>query len=243
MKEAICSPRPIQTAKAGYPSVFAMALAVLVGMLITAGTMSAAIIDIINPGFEAGPSTYVVSGWTATSGGGGRAPTTGGLAPHTGTYWGFLDPVSVIPASLSQILKVGGSNLHVNAGDQITVTVYQGLRPDMVTMYPSPAGDQILNIRLWADAVGSGTLLTTATFGNATVNGWDLRTCSYTAGTAAAGHDLYVEFQDPHGITRQIALDDVSAVYTAVVPEPGLLCLLGLGGSLLWPARRNRKQR
>jgi hypothetical protein len=142
--------------------------------------------------------------------------------------------------SMYQILQVsngtGDVPLHVSAGDQITISAYQGSRTGLDSR---PVGFQI---SLWAGAAGTGTLLgASEVFGDPTpVDTWTLRTYTYTATSAAVGSDIYLQLACAAGYTQQVKLDDVSGTYTAT-PEPSAIVLIvtGLLGLLAY-ARRKR---
>ena len=212
-------------------SVVVMVCLCIVASVVHATTID---IDIANPGFESG-SGYGVNDWTTS--GAGAEDEAGNLAPHGGSRMAWINAPS---GGLSQILKVGVDNLHVNAGDQIAINVFQGLRDDQdnYLIYP-----QAFQISLWKGAVDTGTLFGASdVFGNVLPFGtWALRSYTYTATSAAVGADLYLKLGMTPDTSVQIVLDDVSGTYTPT-PEPGTLILLttGLLGLLCYAWRKRR---
>ena len=206
-------------------------------VMVTGAAYADTMIDIANPGFESGPDQGTPSDWsTYDANHAGRWTITGGLPPHGGSYWGYIDPND----DLYQALMIGSSNLQVSVGDQITINLYQGKRTDQ------GSNVQALDVRIWKDAVGGviGNLLgDSGSFSEAPAGGWAARTYTYTADSSAVGHNLYVELAEPNPslYQAQLNVDDVSGVYTPV-PEPSTIALLATGLlSLLAYAWRKRR--
>lgn len=207
--------------------------ALVVCLFAVTSMCQATVIDIVNPSFENGTKDVYgeCPGWTVFNGS-GTHHTEGSLDPHSGTQRGYMNATG----KLSQLLTVGGSNLHVAAGDQISFSIYQGRRGDQLQY------DESFNIQVWGDATGNLVLGDSGSFGNAATRGWTLREYTYTANLDAVGHDLYVALVNTAYPQPQLNVDDISATYTAATPEPSTLVLAVAGTlSLLCYAWRKRK--
>ena len=135
-------------------------------VMVTGAAYADTMIDIANPGFESGSDQGTPSDWSSYDpNDAGRWTITGGLPPHGGSYWGYIGAND----DLYQALMIGGSNLQVSVGDQITINLYQGKRTDQGSLV------QALDVRIWKDAVGGviGNLLgDSGDFGEAPAGGW-----------------------------------------------------------------------
>jgi hypothetical protein len=214
----------------------------VVCLLLISATASATPIpiDIVNPGFDAnGPGwTPSPTGWTV-SGGDTQAGAFDGVVGD-----GIIAITAVSPpdfgylnngAGLAQVLNLGTIATH--AGDQIVISFMQGLRNDQPA-YPNEVQD--LRVRLWTDAVGTGTLQEVSC-GTAPRGDWIARNVTFTLTATDAGKTLYLQMYNANDSTAQIAIDNVSATYTAA-PEPNslLLTLSGLTGLLAYAWRKRR---
>ena len=147
-------------------------LSVLCALAVTclASRCSATVIDIDNPDFDNDGS---LAGWDAL----GAAGVWGGdatLSPYSPPYMAYINSGGF----LGQPLEIGGSPLVANAGDQITISVFEGLRTNQTA-------DEDLEIELRTSY--SGATFASATFGDAPLGGWVERDFSYTLTAADAG--------------------------------------------------------
>ena len=151
---------------------------------------------------------------------------------------GWMNPgaTDVTGGWMGQLLMIGTNALRVNEGDQVSISLFQGMRSDQ------GAGTQDLRIRLWSDAIGTGSMIHETSFSNsAPAGGWVERTTSYIASTSDEGKDLYLQLVAVTALTPQIEVDDISGSYTAI-PEPNMLIMLvtGLIGLLAYAWRKRK---
>ncbi len=204
--------------------------------------VQATAIDIINPGFDADTvpaEGYVIgapTGWSAIGGLAGYQLGNAGLPALSSPNWAFISNGDNPNGGIYQMLQVGGTALHANAGDQITIGVAQGRRSDIYV-----GVEQDFSIQIYRDAVGGGgtQAYDSGNLGSGTLGEWVSRSVTYTATTADVGHDLYVLLWS--NTNNQVQLDNVSGTYSPV-PEPGTIGLLctGLIGLLAYAWRKRR---
>ncbi len=134
-----------------------------------ASPCSATMIDIDNPDFDDG-----TAGWSqfGTSGVWAGDST---LEPYSSdSYMAYINGDGL----LGQPLEIGGNPLIAYAGDQISISLFEGLRSNQTA-------DDDLEIEL--RTAYAGATFASQTFGDATLGGWVERDFSYTLTSADAG--------------------------------------------------------
>lgn len=120
-----------------------------------------------------------------------------------------------------------------SAGDEISVSIYQLTGSEM-----DLAGSETDDVALWTsgvidlDGTHTGSAMPAWTAGQTFNYSIDAST-DFSGGTA--GEAIYLQFKWEDGGTSVAYLDNVSLT---VIPEPGSLALLGLGGILIASRRR-----
>lgn len=178
-------------------------------------------ITITNGQFQNGLTGWFGTGTNGTfSSGEASNPDPGHLTAYINTGTGFGQPLS------------GAGTLIL--GDTYTLNAYSGQDGTKT----APAG-----------TFGFYDATTGTNFGGAftqTTKGYTLRTTSFTAAAANAGHNFGIFFNNLGGGNDTLHVANVTASFSApaAAPEPsqvGLLSLMGLGlGGLLLKARKSR---
>jgi choice-of-anchor C domain-containing protein len=213
--------------------------AVVVGSALVAAPAFAAGELVTNGGFEAdtpnGPfqQTSSLTGWTIST----------GNVDLIGTYWQSHTGINSIDLKGCDTAIVG-QPIATIAGTDYVLSFWIAGNPDgggdtvrraEVNVGTTPGGVEV------ADASAN---FDTAGFTKSNM-GWELRTVAFTASTATT----YISFVDTNetnqSTCRGIALDDISVMEAAVVPQipaaASIVALVGVAGLMVLGGRRIRK--
>lgn len=207
-----------------------VAFATLTASALSIGLTNAAVISVVNGGFEnPGVTTYTdttatgqwnnVSGWSGIAGETYTGSGTTTERANTGTYGGKITYWTPDGRTDGGVLQVTSHT--IAAGEEFTLTFY----------HASTFGDAPLNYSLF---YGDETQIISTASNTVTSPDFVELTLTGAATAAMAGQSLGILFDTPtNGFS---VIDDVSLSF--VVPEPSSAALLGLGGLALVMRRR-----